>query len=189
MFSFNEEVRKKYRNDFGLDGKFVIGFVGRLSKEKNLFRALDIFRAVLSKNKNAYFLIVGDGVLKRELEQYAKNILVNDSVIFFGKRDDVSAVYMCFDVFIMTSLFEGLPVVEVEAQASGLSCVISEKVPAIDLIDRISIVSLEKADEEWSEVILKDEFFDRNTASTLITKNGYDIRNEAKKLQNFYLGL
>lgn len=135
-FTFHETVRERLRNELGVNREFVIGFVGRLHEQKNLFRLLDIFTNVSKRKENVALLLIGEGPQDRELKEYAKKQGIFDKVQFLGRRDDISEILMAMDVFLMPSLYEGLPVVEVEAQASGLTCIISDKVPEIDLINR-----------------------------------------------------
>lgn len=150
---------------------------------------MDIFQAVRTKKNNAMFLIVGEGAQAEQLKQYASKNGLAESVQFLGRRDDVNSLMMVFNVFFMPSLYEGLPVVEVEAQAAGLRCVISDKVPAINLINRMSIVPLSESDNKWSEIILEEDSFKRESATQMVIDNNYDITTEAKKLEEFYLGL
>ncbi len=189
IYSFNVEKRNNKRHELGLDDKFVVGYVGRLyDGQKNLFRLLDIFNEVRVKNNNAALIMVGDGPDRQKLEEYALTKGLQDSMYFLGKRDDVYCLMMTMDVFLMPSLYEGLPVVIVEAQATGLRCVISDKVPAPNLIDNTAVVSLDRTNSEWANAILSDTVFERSFATKMVMDRHYDISHEAKWLQEFYLG-
>lgn len=185
-YCFNEKIRNKYREDFGISNQFVVGFVGRLHEQKNCKRLLEIFKAVLSIQPNAVLVMAGDGPQKGELIEYAKILHIADKVIFMGRREDISNVLMMYDVLIMPSLYEGLPVVEVEAQASGLRCIVSDCVPLIDLTKRVQQVSLGQSDEIWADTILKEDRFNRKMAVQMVEEGQYDLAVEAKKLQEFY---
>lgn len=110
-----------------------------------------------------------------------------DKVMFLGKMDNVNEWMMAMDVFLMPSLYEGLPVVIVEAQATGLPCFISENVPAPDLIHTLRVLNLKENDSLWQEAILNPPAFNRELAPKFVLEGGYDIAHEALKLQSFYL--
>lgn len=185
-FYFSMETRECYRRELGIENKFVIGFVGRLHEQKNPERLFDIFVTAEKKNHDVILLLVGEGPLKKKLEEKAKEKHIDDKVMFLGRRDDVHKLMSAMDVFVMTSIYEGLPVVVIEAQASGLHSVISDKVPAPDLIHQLDVIDLSESDEIWSETILKKTVQDRLEVKQQIQKAGYDIKIEAKKLQKFY---
>ena len=193
QYVFNNSLRESFRQKFNCEDNFVVGFVGRLHHQKNLFRFLDICRVILDKNPRAVFFIIGDGELNDQLRHYSEIKGISDVTNFLGNRNDIPAMMMMFDVFLMTSVYEGLPVVEVEAQAAGLPCIISNKVPAIDLIGRIKVVSLDESDEVWANEVCRlsgaVSASDRSGAANLVIENNYDIRNEARDLQAFYLSL
>lgn len=182
IYEFDQKTRDRYRAEFGLEDKFAIGFVGRLHDEKNVFWYLDICRAVKDKRNNAEFVIVGDGPQKDRLVEYAKEKEIANHVDFFGKRNDVPALMMMFDVFLIPSLFEGLGLVAIEVQASGLWCVVSDEVPASNMAKRIAYLSLKDSDEVWAEKLFENKPFDRQSAKLFVKENGYDIAAEAKKL-------
>lgn len=185
-YCFNEKVRNKYREDFGISNQFVVGFVGRLHEQKNCKRLLEIFKAVLSIQPNAVLVMAGDGPQKGELIEYAKVLHIADKVIFMVRREDISNVLMMYDVFVMPSIYEGLGLVAVEAQASGLNCVLADTVPAPDLTGKVRRLSLQDTDDIWAETILHTNFFDRKSVVPMIEEGQYDLAVEAKKLQEFY---
>jgi glycosyltransferase involved in cell wall biosynthesis len=166
-----------------LENKYVIGFVGRLSKEKNISRLIEIFKKI--KDDKAILFLVGEGPEKEKLLEQAREL--GDRVIFLGRREDVGNLMSSMDVFVMTSLFEGLPVVLVEAQTSGLRCVISDRIPEINLIGNLEIVKLEDPDEVWLDRIMYKSEKNRNNVKDQIQKCGYDINLEVQKLEKFYL--
>lgn len=188
-YAFSEAIRAKYREELGLENKYVVGFIGRLHEQKNLFRAMAIFAEVKKKNNNAVFVLVGDGELKEKLKQLVRDLNVADAVSFLGQRDDVANIMSVFDVFFMPSLYEGMPVVMAEAQAAGLKCVVSDRVPAPNLTGRVEYLSLDQSNEEWVRSLLSDFETDRKSVTEQIKKENYDIKTEANKLQNFYMGL
>ncbi len=188
-YVFDKSKRNRLRSELGIEDNFVVGFVGRLHEQKNLYKHIDIFAELKRSKKNAVALYVGSGELQDKLMGYARSKGVDNSVFFLGQRNDIPEVLMVFDVFLMPSLYEGLPVVLVEAQASGLPCVISENVPAIDIIEQMTTLSLSRSDKEWVSALTKNNSFPREKAKEYVIKNNYDIRQEAKKLEDFYLSL
>lgn len=187
-YAFDAEQRKEIREELGIDNKFVVGFIGRLHEQKNPFRLIDIFAELHKQRENAVLVLLGEGHLRQNMEEYTKANGVSDSCLFLGHRKDVPKILMGFDVFLMPSLYEGLPVVLVEAEASGLKCVISDYVPAINLTNRLQIIRLSQPNEEWIKALVNVANCNRNVRQQIID-GGYDIHSEAKKLQEFYLEL
>lgn len=189
-FHFDDELRKMARQAIGVEGKYVVGYVGRLyDGQKNLYRLLDIFSVVARKRQGAVLVMVGDGPDKVELEEKIRHLGLDDKVVLLGKRNDVNHLMMAMDVFLFPSLYEGLGIVAIEAQATGLRCVISDRVPAPNLIDNVQVLSLEQSDDAWAEALLKGSSNSRENATQKIIDGHYDIDHEAKWLQEFYLSI
>lgn len=191
-FKFNNSIRDRIRAEYGLKDKFVIGHVGRFNLQKNHLRLIDIFREVVSKNPDAILLLIGEGELEPKTKAKVSEYGLDGNVLFLGLRSDVADLYQAMDVFVMPSLFEGLPVVGIEAQASGLECVYSDKVTKEALILPDSeCVSLKRDNSEWAEIILKHniDIQSREKAFELVRDSGYDIVTEAKKLEEIYLNM
>ena len=186
-FAFDEQLREEYRNALGISGKYVIGFVGRLHMQKNPYRLLEIFAAAHEINSDAILLMVGDGEERSGLEKKARELGLEDAVLFLGSRSDVPQLMMAMDVFVMTSFFEGMPVVAVEAQATGLKTIVSENVPAPDLIRQQKVLNLSNSNDTWAREILEKADFDRSLGAKLVDDGGYGIKTQARKLQEFYL--
>lgn len=187
QFHFDREARGAYRKALGLDGRYVVGFVGRLHPQKNAMRLLAIFRALSEKRGDAALLIVGDGPLVPCMRQYVEERGLSDSVLFLGRRSDVNGLLSAMDVFVLPSVYEGLGLAVMEAQAAGLSCVKSAAVPASDLTGRTVSLSLELEDTVWAEAIAEIRQCDRLGVRKQIRDAGYDIKSEAARLQAFYL--
>ena len=191
-FGYRPEVRAKLRAEYGLNDKLVVGCVARLMAQKNHTRLLDIFAALKKVRPDSCLLLVGEGELRAELEAKAARLGIAQDVKFLGVQSDTSVWYQAMDVFVMPSLFEGLPVVGMEAQASGLPCVFSTGVTEEVLLRPDSCrISLEQPDEVWAAV-LKDadrNLPDRAQAAAQVRAAGYDIRQETLRLQQLYTGL
>ncbi len=191
-FRFNNETRKRIREEYGLTDKFVIGHVGRFNLQKNHLRLIEIFREVVNKNSNARLLLIGTGELEIATKNKVLEYGLGDKVLFLGLRSDVSDLYQAMDVFVMPSLFEGLPVVGIEAQASGLDCIYSDKITKEALILPTSeFVSLKNSNSHWADIILNRDAAEekREKAFEFVCDAGYDIRSEAKKLEKIYWGM
>lgn len=190
QFQFDEKVREIIRSQLGITSQILMGHVGRFTKEKNHTFLLEIFKAMHEMNPNSRLILVGDGPLRVEVEQQALSLGIKDFVIFTGIRSDVNRLVQGMDVFVFPSIYEGLPVTLVETQTSGLSCVISDKVPAECILVKnlVTIKSLDESPKEWAEHILSKIDIERKDKSAEIIANGYDIAETAKWLGGFYLG-
>ena len=187
QFAFDEAKRNKLRKELGLQDGFVIGHVGRFMKQKNHDFLVDIFAEVAKKQGNAKLLLIGDGPLREQIENKVKTLGLDEKVIFTGVRSDVADLYNAMDVFVLPSFYEGLPVVGVEVQANGLPFLCSSNVTREILIsDRIELLKLEDGVKTWAEKILAFVNKKRIMASKDISKSGFDIEVEVKKLGEIY---
>lgn len=188
-FLYSEEKRNKLRKEYDLDNKFVIGNVARFMKQKNHTFILDLFKVILSKNQKAVLILLGDGELQEDMKAKAKELGIEKSVMFMGNVDNVNEMYQAMDVFLLPSLFEGLPVVGIEAQASGLKCIMSDTITdEVAVTNNIKFLNLKNDSlEKWADEILSNETYERKDMSKEIINAGYSIEVEAKKLQDIYL--
>lgn len=190
-FKFDENLRKEKRKEFNIeDDTLVIGHVGRFVEQKNHKFLIDIFNEVYKKNKNSILLLAGQGPLVEEIKQKVKDTGLEKNIKFLGQRNDISELYQAFDVFCLPSLYEGLPVVGVEAQATGLLCVFSDTMTKeTKVLSTTEFMSLDEDATEWANVILNKyniENLNKNSGYE-IQKNGFDIKREAIKLENLYM--
>ena len=170
------------------NGAFVIGHVGRFNTVKNHSFLLDVFAQVSQQAKNSVLLLVGDGDLRAEMEKKAASLGVANSVIFTGVRHDVPDLMQAMDCFVFPSLYEGVPVTLIEAQASGLPCVISDGVPVeCAKTNLVKQIPLSADPSQWVEEILKTQSHARQNTKEQIIQAGYDIEANAQWLQKFYL--
>lgn len=188
-FYYDEKKRAKVRAQLGVDGKLVIGNVGKFKTEKNHPFLIDIFKELRELNSNAVLVLVGDGESKGEIEKKVERLGLSDSVIFTGMRSDVADLMQGFDLFLLPSLREGLPVVGVEAQATGLPIVTSTGVSEeMDITDNVTHLDQSLGAEAWARKILDvSESFVRRDMTDYIKSNGYDITDTASYLQDYYL--
>ncbi len=188
-YVYNPETRNKIRDDFHFNDEFVLGHIGRFDSAKNQLFVVDIFYAILKKNPNAKLLLVGDGEWYSKIEMKVKELGICDKVILTGVRSDVPDLLQAMDCFVFPSLYEGLGIVAVEAQAAGLFTVCSDVVPnEASVTDLMKKLSLSDAPDKWADFILNHAYtYQRKDMSDEIRKAGYDIHQTAKWLEKFYL--
>lgn len=187
-FSYNSSVREQARAELGVGDDIVIGHVGRFMPQKNHSFLIDVMAAVLKRHHNARLVLVGVGQLQGEIREKVNSLGIEGQVMFLGLRSDVDRLVQAMDVFVMPSLFEGLPVSVVEAQASGLPCVLSEEItPEAVLIPGSMRVSLSCTPEEWAEKILSVKGCDRSLAYGVVSDKGFEIAEATRRLEAFYM--
>lgn len=186
-FIYNEKIRGKIREKYGLNDKIVIGHVARLSEEKNQLFILQILERILEKQEDVCLMLVGrgpmEGVLKAEIRR--KNLEKN--VILLGIRDDVNELLNAMDVFVLPSKYEGFPVTLVEAQANGIPLVISDVITKeCVLADNVYRLSLDNSPSIWADEVMKAVGNRRYDVGCV---EEYDINNVVKELENYYIEL
>lgn len=183
-YKFNPEIRENTRKSMHLENKTVICHVGRLSEQKNPFRLLDIFKEVLKINNDAILLSVGSGEIEDEIHRYAEKIEVKNQVMFLGVRDDVEKLLQAADVFVLPSKYEGLPIVALEAQASGIPCVLSSVIShEVDVSKKIKFLDLDDTNQEWAAEILKYANHKRYDCMENMREQGYDSDFMSKRTE------
>ena len=191
-FAFQPEVRERLRQVNGLENCFVIGHVGRFNVEKNHIRLMDILAEIAEAIPDTRLALIGTGELEQAVKEKARAVGVQDKTLFLGQMADVSGWYQAMDCFVLPSLFEGLPVVGIEAQAAGLPCFFSDRVTdEILLSPEARRISLQADDAEWAREIIaaRQSEVHRNQGKDVVRQAGYDIHEEAQKLQEIYLEL
>ena len=149
-FKYNEKARKAKRKELNIKDKdLVIGHIGRFVKQKNHEFLIDIFNEIHKQNKNTILLLAGDGPLKEEIQNKVKKIGLEKNVQFLGQRNDANELYQAMDAFVLPSLYEGLPVVGVEAQTAGLPCFFStDMTKETKVLDSTKFIELSKSPKE-----------------------------------------
>ena len=189
-FIFNDVLREKKRRELGFDDNIVLFNIGRLNRQKNQEFLIEVFADVLKKRTNCILVIAGDGELKQLLKNRALLIGVNEKVMWLGNRNDISELLFAADVFLLPSLFEGLPFSVIEAQAAGLPCLISDTVSEecviTDLVKRIPLET-----EIFSQNIIYtiDEVlrkYGRKQYAEKVALAGFDIQETVHTLVSYY---
>ena len=184
-FRYSDEVRSRVREKLGIGEKtLVLGHIGRFCEQKNHKFLLDVFSCVKEKHKDSKLILVGEGPLFEETKAYAESKGLSGDVLFLGSSRTPEIYYSAMDAFVLPSLYEGLPIVAVEAQANGLCCFFSDEVTKeAKLLETTRYLSLEDGKEKWTDAILhiKDDV-DREYGYSVLSKSKYSISNEAKRL-------
>lgn len=191
-YRFSERVRNCTRKETKTESKFVIGTVGRLSEQKNPFFAMDVFAELLNVVSNAEYWWIGSGELDKQVAEYADSKGLSKSVRFLGDRTDVLDLYQGMDCFFLSSLFEGLPVTGVEAQAMGLPMVVSDTVTnEMVYTDLVDYVSLRKSAKVWAEHLKKalDCKVNRESYSDKLKQSVFSDVECGERLRNLYTEL
>lgn len=187
-FLFKQEVREDFRRELNIKDKFVIGNIGRLHEQKNQSFLIDVFYEIQKKKDDAILLIVGKGPLENELKEKVSNLGINNKVYFLGNRKDIERIYQGMDVFVLPSLFEGLGIVAIEAQVSGLPVIASTGVAKeANITDNIRNIDLNEPIDVWVEAICKAKVKNRRSIEKIVKNSKFNIKNNAKFLQEFYL--
>jgi len=189
LYTYNEEIRKKTREELGIkEDQFVVGNVGRFTYVKNHLFILDIFKKIIEYNKNSVLLLVGDGELKNDVEKAISKHNLNKNVLLTGQRTDVPKLLQAMDVFILPSLYEGLPYSLIEAQASGLKCFASTGVPhESNITGLVDYIDLEADADFWAKEIINKTLNERSKMVDVIKVAGFDIKNTSNYMQEFFL--
>ena len=193
-FGYNIKARKHIRNSLYIKTEdFVVGTVGRLSSPKNPYFTLEIAEQLSKKIPNFKFLWVGTGELEDNIKRIIKQKNLMDRIILTGSVSNVNEMYQAMDVFIFPSLWEGLGNVTIEAQASGLPTLCSDKVPheakVTDLLRFLSIDNVKIWCDEilkLQKIVMSDKYSRKDTCKDIV-EAGYDITAVAKWLENFYI--
>ena len=193
-FIYNEKIRENKRAELKIDkDTIVLGHIGRFVEQKNHKFLINIFNEVHKKNINTKLILVGQGPLKKEIEQQIKQLNIEDYVLMLGQRADVNEIYQAFDIFLFPSLYEGLGMVAIEAQAAGNLCIVSTEIPKVAKVTKkMEFLDLSSPNQRWVDCILSaiDNIGEKSDISIDEFVNaGYDIKQESIKLEKQYLKL
>lgn len=186
-YAFDRGIRAEVRSELGIGEQMVIGHVGRFCFQKNHDFLIDIFEQIHRLHPDSVLVLVGLGELEEDIRKKVDALGLADHVRFLGVRNDVNRLYQAMDVFILPSRYEGLPVVGVEAQASGLPCLFSDAMTKeVLLAGNAAMLSLSEAAGVWAEKAVSLALEERTDRSGEVRTGGFDIRLKAKELEKFY---
>lgn len=186
-FKYNDEIRKKMREKIKIhDEEILIGNVGRFSNEKNQEFLIDIFQKIYEINDKVKLMLIGKEDEEKAIRKKIEDLKLNNRVMILGVKNNISDFMQAMDIFVLPSKFEGLGLVAIEAQASGLSTIVSTEVPKeTGITDKITYIPLNVKSEEWAKKILDSAY----RSSRIINTNqldSYNIYNNIEKLENIY---
>ncbi len=183
IFRFDSQARNEIRKEFGVEGKTVVGHVGRFHPQKNHRYLLEVFRQIHKQRNDAVLLLVGTGILEGQIRSLIMEMNLPDNVIFAGQRFDIPSLLSAMDVFVFPSLFEGMPNTVIEAQATGLPCVIADTITReANITNLVHYLPLSDSPELWAEKALSLLSEERKDTSGDFTKHGYNIKDVAREL-------
>ena len=190
QYKFNKKVREEYRKRYGFESNFVIANIGRFNVQKNHSYLIDIFKEIIQLDSSARLLLVGVGETEAKIKEKVNQYGLQEYVTFFGLSNEVKNILQMVDVVVMPSLYEGLPVVGIEAQAAGLPILMSDVVTKeMKITDGVEYVSLEESPKTWAKHILKQKGYIRRDTSDEISAAGFDIKSTAVYLETYYINM
>lgn len=186
-YGYQPQIREAERARLKVQDCFVVGNIGRLVPQKNQMFLLEIFRMLVQEEPKARLLLIGDGPLRGELEQRARELDIYEKVLWMGTQKEVWNYYQAMDSFVFPSLYEGLGIVAVQAQNSGLPCIVSDQVPPeADVTGAMHFLPLSAPVQKWTQAILSQRGMQRQDQSEKVEEAGYDIGLSAVELVDYY---
>lgn len=187
QYKFNPEIRKQYREEFGLGDKKTFIHVGRFHPAKNHPFLLNVFAEIHKVDSNTVLLLAGDGELRPEIEKQIASLNLQNDVILLGSRCDVPNLLQAADCFLFPSVWEGFGMVAVEAQAAGLPCVCSKSIPqSVKVTEQCAFLPTDNAQIWTEQALLWAKRNDSSMTIQSVVEHGFDIKESSKKLAEFY---
>ena len=188
-FAFNQEKRNVLREELRLEGKFVVGHVGRFMKQKNHDFLIDVFAEIARLRADSVLILIGEGPLLTDVKEKVRQFKLEQQVKFLGVRNDVADLYNVMDVFVLPSLYEGLPVVGVEVQANGLPFICSKNITNEVIINKnVKSISLNEPIDKWTSEIISVLSNDRRSVREKLMDK-FDINTASRRLESYYTSL
>jgi len=186
-FAFNKMTSIALKKEYGLENNIVLGHIGRFTYQKNHLYLLKIL-AELVKNKDSYVMVlIGDGPHQQKIKEAAEVMGLGRHVKFLGLKTNIAELLQMIDIFVFPSIYEGLPVTLIEAQAAGLKILASDTITTeVTLTNGIIFLSIEKPVNIWCKEILQLGLTQKKNNTKLIIKGNYDIENNCREIEKFY---
>lgn len=187
-FDYDPEVRDRVKKELGLEDKYVIGHVGRFHYAKNHEYLLRVFAALCQRGRKPYaLLLLGEGDKMEEMKQLAGELAIEDRVYFAGNKGNVFDYYQAMDYFVYPSRYEGLPGTVLEAQVSGLRCLISDSIcEEVSVTDLVHTMGIGQEPESWADYIERTQDYMRTSRLEEVREAGFDVEAQAEKMMEFY---
>jgi len=192
-YAFDPAVRGDYRSRLGFGDELVIGSVANMNEQKNHSFMLDVFAGLKKQRSDVKLVLVGDGVLREEIEAKAERLGIGGDVMLLGTRTDVPSLLQAFDVMLLTSLYEGFPCVLVEWQCAGLWALVSDAVTTdADLTGLLEYLPIDNGTAPWVDALIdmkadNDRVMTGANAIMQVRDKGYDILRNAQDMEKFYI--
>ncbi|MDO4945348.1 MAG: glycosyltransferase family 1 protein [Ruminococcus sp.] len=189
-FVSDGRIREEVRNELGVNDNFVVGHVGRFHTSKNHSFLIDVFAQIKKKKTNAKLILIGSGDLEQNIRNKAERLSLTDSIVFLGNRADMERIYQAMDVFVFPSIFEGLGIVAIEAQAAGIPVICSEGLPPESNVTPLyKKLMLSYGAEKWALEALSivEEPQCHSNMQQYIIDAGFDMKSTAAEMERFYL--
>lgn len=191
-FLYNAEIRKEYRDDLGMNNEILLGNVARFAVQKNHSFLIEVFYELLKINPNYKLVLIGEGDLKKSIEEKCEILKISDKIIFIKNTNHINEFMNSFDIGILPSLYEGLPVVAIEMQASGLPVVCSNTITnEVNITGKINYLDLSLSAKYWANTISTIQLNNamlRNKQNEDMHNSNYDIKVQAHRLEKLYEG-
>ena len=186
IYKYSETERKMIRKELGIsDGELVCGHIGRFSKQKNHKYLIEVFSKVLEKRSDAKLILIGKGELEEEIIEQCEKFRIRNKVLFLGVRSDIPALLSAMDVFIFPSLYEGMPNTVIEAQATGLPCIIANTITKeANVLGTVKFLPLSNSTDLWVNEIMNISKIRYESKETFINK-GYEINSSVEDFLNY----
>ena len=187
-FIYNANIRDKVRKELNInDDCIALVHVGRFAYAKNHMFLIDIFNEINKINQNYKLYLIGTGDLEDTIKNKVNDLNLSDKIIFLGSRNNVNEILQGMDFFVFPSIYEGLPVTLIEAQASGIKIFASENIsPETKISDLVQFIPLNVGAKKWAEIIIKQDSYTRKNMKDVIIESGYDVKKLAKQLSEIY---
>lgn len=186
-YQFDKQKRIILRKKFGLTKRHVYSCIGHFETVKNHKFLIDIFCNIYKQDNLAYLVLLGDGRLRKEIERICIERKIIENVLFMGNVDNVDEWLQAIDFLIMPSLYEGIPVTLVEAQAAGVKCFVSDRISEeVNYTNTIKYLPLENK-RVWENIVHEDAKYERRNNKELTINSGYDVAENVRKIQQIYL--
>ena len=189
LYKYNKEIREKYRKKLNIKDEYCIVHIGRFNEQKNHKYIVEISKEIVRFEKNVKIFFIGYGELEEETRKKVEKYGLDDKIVFLGIRNDITSILQAMDVFILPSLYEGLPLVSIEAQAAGLPNILSSKITReVEITQNVKFIDIEEKNiDEWCKNILKYKMFERENLENEVSKSGYNIEEEVCKFEKILL--
>lgn len=187
-FIYDKKIRDKIRNELKIENDFVIGHIGRFNEQKNHFWLINLFKKLSDEEDNLKLILLGTGELEDKVKKMVQSYKLEDKVLFLGVKSNVNDYYQAMDLFVLPSIFEGLPIVSIEAQASGLKCLLSSNVTKeANITENVEFISISD-DRKWIDRIkeIRNNSYERKNMYDIIKSRGYDLTEEIRKIEDLY---